>query len=103
LSSAQESPEKSGAHRRGAATAGEVLPRSFLNADVFRHDSVAADGNQFWGTLMVTRTEKKSAASVEERFLLQCLHRLNDENQRYLFTLMVDLLSQGLAASHKKD
>ncbi|HUO99776.1 MAG TPA: hypothetical protein VMU01_13975 [Rhizomicrobium sp.] len=48
---------------------------------------------------MATRTGKKAAASVEERFLLQCLNRLNDPDQRYIFTLLVDLISQGLAAS----
>jgi hypothetical protein len=48
---------------------------------------------------MVTHTEKKSAASAEERFLLQSLRRLNNPDQRYLFTLLVDLISTGLAAS----
>jgi len=48
---------------------------------------------------MTTRTRKKSAASTEEQFLLQCLNRLPNPNQRYIFTLIVDLISHGLAAT----
>ena len=39
-----------------------------------------------------------TAVEVEERFLLQALHRLRTEEQRYVFTLMADLLSQGMVA-----
>lgn len=36
---------------------------------------------------------------VEERFLLQALHRLRTPEQRYFFTLIADLISQGMIAS----
>lgn len=35
---------------------------------------------------------------VEERFLMQALQRLRTQEQRYIFTLMADLISQGMAA-----
>lgn len=37
-----------------------------------------------------------TSAEVEERFLLQALHRLRTPEQRYIFTLMADLISQGM-------
>jgi hypothetical protein len=49
---------------------------------------------------MAKRTEKPSTAEIEERFLLQSLRRLSNPEQRYIFTLIVDLISLGLA-SHK--
>jgi hypothetical protein len=39
-----------------------------------------------------------SPKEVEERFLLQSLERLNTPEQRYIFTLIADLISMGLAA-----
>ena len=51
---------------------------------------------------MVKRIGKKSAASEEEHFLLQSLRRLQHPDQRYLFTLMVDLLSMGLASANSR-
>jgi len=51
---------------------------------------------------MATRNEKKSAASAEERFLLQSLRRLHSSGQRYIFTLIVDLISHGLAATKSR-
>lgn len=36
------------------------------------------------------------SAEVEELFLLQALHRLRTPEQRYIFTLMADLISQGM-------
>lgn len=47
---------------------------------------------------MRKRSPTNTAVEVEERFLLQALHRLRTEEQRYVFTLMADLLSQGLVA-----
>jgi hypothetical protein len=43
-----------------------------------------------------------AAAEVEERFLLQALHRLHTAEQRYVFTLMADLISHGLVAQQVK-
>jgi len=54
------------------------------------------------GHTMVKRTGKKSAASAEERFLLQSLRRLRTAEQRYMFTLIVDLVSAGLAATESR-
>ena len=39
-----------------------------------------------------------TASEVEERFLMQALHRLRTPEQRYVFTLMADLISQGMEA-----
>ena len=50
---------------------------------------------------MVKRTRSTSAASEEERFLLRGLRRLHNSDQRYLFTLMADLLSIGLASVNR--
>jgi hypothetical protein len=47
---------------------------------------------------MSTHTKNVSAKEVEEQFLLHALHRLRTPEQRYIFTLMADLLSLGLAA-----
>ncbi len=49
---------------------------------------------------------KHSQSEVEERFLLHALRRLHTPEQRYVFTLMADLLSLGLAShalAAKKD
>ena len=43
-------------------------------------------------------TPSISAAEVEERFLLQALRRLRTPEQRYVFTLMADLISHGMLA-----
>lgn len=43
-----------------------------------------------------------AAAEVEERFLLQALHRLRTAEQRYVFTLMADLISHGMVAQQSK-
>ena len=51
---------------------------------------------------MVRRTGKKSATSEEKRFVLHSLHRLKNADQRYLFTLMVDVISIGLAAAQSR-
>ena len=49
------------------------------------------------------RTNKPiSPAQVEEQFLLVALRRLESPEQRYIFTLMADLISQGLAAQEPK-
>ena len=42
-----------------------------------------------------------STAEVEERFLLQALRRLRTPEQRYIFTLMADLMSHGMLADAK--
>ena len=47
---------------------------------------------------MRKRTSSDQAVEVEERFLLQALHRLRTSEQRYVFTLMADLLSHGMVA-----
>lgn len=47
---------------------------------------------------MSKRTTDVSAKDVEEQFLLHALHRLRTPEQRYVFTLMADLMSLGLAA-----
>jgi hypothetical protein len=46
---------------------------------------------------MRKRSPITAAIEVEERFLLQALHRLRTAEQRYVFTLMADLISHGLA------
>jgi len=46
---------------------------------------------------MRKHTAVNTAAEVEERFLLQALHRLRTPEQRYVFTLLADLISQGMA------
>ena len=46
-------------------------------------------------------TPSISAAEVEERFLLQALRRLRTPEQRYVFTLMADLISHGMLADAK--
>ena len=43
-------------------------------------------------------TPSISATEVEERFLLQALRRLRTPEQRYVFTLMADLMSHGMLA-----
>jgi hypothetical protein len=43
-------------------------------------------------------TPSISTAEVEERFLLQALRRLRTPEQRYVFTLMADLMSHGMLA-----
>lgn len=43
-----------------------------------------------------------AAVEVEERFLLQALHRLRTAEQRYVFTLMADLISHGMVAQQVK-
>ena len=43
-------------------------------------------------------TPSISATEVEERFLLQALRRLRTPEQRYVFTLMADLISHGMLA-----
>jgi hypothetical protein len=60
--------------------------------DTYRNDSTGADIH------MRKPSPNNSAVEVEERFLLQALHRLRTEEQRYVFTLMADLLSQGMLA-----
>jgi hypothetical protein len=50
---------------------------------------------------MTKRTTKTLANQAEERFLLQSLQRLHTPELRYVFTLMADLLSAGLA-SHEE-
>ena len=47
---------------------------------------------------MRKRSPNPTSVEVEERFLLQALHRLRTAEQRYVFTLMADLISQGMAA-----
>jgi hypothetical protein len=47
---------------------------------------------------MRKRSPNTTSVEVEERFLLQALHRLRTPEQRYIFTLMADLLSHGMAA-----
>lgn len=47
---------------------------------------------------MSKRTTDVSAKEVEEQFLLHALRRLRTPEQRYVFTLMADLMSLGLAA-----
>ena len=42
---------------------------------------------------------RNGTKSAEERFLLQSLRRLRNPDQRYIFTLLVDLISHGLAAT----
>jgi hypothetical protein len=44
-------------------------------------------------------TPRPSNAEIEEAFLLQTLRRLENPQQRYIFTLIVDLISAGMAAS----
>ena len=46
-------------------------------------------------------TPSISTAEVEERFLLQALRRLRTPEQRYVFTLMADLISHGMLADAK--
>jgi len=48
---------------------------------------------------MAKHIQKNSPKEIEERFLLQSLHRLRSPNQRYIFTMIADLISLGLAAS----
>ncbi len=43
-------------------------------------------------------TPSISTAEVEESFLLQALRRLRTPEQRYVFTLMADLISHGMLA-----
>ena len=52
---------------------------------------------------MSNRTPSISATEVEERFLLQSLRRLRTPEQRYVFTLMADLISQGMMADARGD
>jgi len=52
--------------------------------------------------MMTTSTYVKAAASTEERFLLECLRRLHSPDQRYLFTLIADLVSVGLASTKRQ-
>jgi hypothetical protein len=47
---------------------------------------------------MRKRSPITAEVAVEERFLLQALHRLRTPEQRYVFTLMADLISQGMLA-----
>jgi hypothetical protein len=47
---------------------------------------------------MRKRSANPAQTEVEERFLLQALHRLRTPEQRYVFTLMADLISQGMVA-----
>ncbi len=47
---------------------------------------------------MGTPRKTISPSEVDEKFLLQALRRLPTPEQRYVFTLMADLISHGLAA-----
>ncbi len=47
---------------------------------------------------MSKRTAKITNKEIEERFLLHALQRLRSPEQRYVFTLMADLISIGLAS-----
>jgi hypothetical protein len=51
---------------------------------------------------MRKRSPITAAIEVEERFLLQALHRLRTAEQRYVFTLMADLISQGMATQEAR-
>jgi len=46
---------------------------------------------------MTTLSKTFSPSQVEEQFLLEALRRLKTAEQRYIFTLMADLISHGLA------
>lgn len=47
---------------------------------------------------MSKRAAKTTNKEIEERFLLHALQRLHSPEQRYVFTLMADLISIGLAS-----
>lgn len=47
---------------------------------------------------MSTQSKTTPPSQVEEEFLLAALRRLKTAEQRYIFTLMADLISHGLAA-----
>ncbi len=51
---------------------------------------------------MNTPSKTISPSQVEEQFLLAALRRLQSPEQRYIFTLMADLISHGLAAQDRK-
>lgn len=50
----------------------------------------------------MTTKLKPASLEVEEAFVLDSLRRLQTPEVRYIFTLMVDLLSQGLAAGPRE-
>jgi len=49
--------------------------------------------------MMAKSTGRKTQAEMDEHFLLQSLNRLKSSQQRYIFTLIADLISQGMAAT----
>jgi hypothetical protein len=51
---------------------------------------------------MSKHTAKTTTKEIEERFLLHALQRLRTPEQRYVFTLMADLISVGLASAAEK-
>lgn len=46
----------------------------------------------------MSKRAAKTTNEIEERFLLHALQRLRSPEQRYVFTLMADLISIGLAS-----
>jgi hypothetical protein len=48
---------------------------------------------------MAKRTGSTTQTDIDKRFLLQSLKRLKDPEQRYVFTLIADLVSLGLEAT----
>jgi hypothetical protein len=52
---------------------------------------------------MANKTDKSTPKEIEERFLLQSLRRLRNPNQRYVFTMIADLISLGLASAKNEN
>jgi hypothetical protein len=51
------------------------------------------------GLTMAKRTGSTTQTDIDKCFLLQSLKRLKDPEQRYVFTLIADLISLGLEAA----
>lgn len=77
------------------------LPRSFRKADHIRNDNTGVR-ESYLGLTMAKRTDRTTQTEMDERFLLQSLGRLKNPEQRYVFTLIADIISLGLAASKEK-
>lgn len=69
--------------------------------DQIEHDSSNIRSSHL-GHMMAKNTGKTSQAEIDRRFLLQSLNRLKDPDQRYMFTLIADLVSRGLAATEAR-
>jgi hypothetical protein len=79
------------------------LPRLVPNPDVIGPEAGARKSLVFAGQTMAKHTDKSTPKEIEERFLLQSLRRLRNPNQRYVFTMIADLISLGLAVSKNEN